>query len=109
MNSVVLQQLKQVAADVNSFSNISFLHRFTVGLLIGIVIWLIGLLVSLILNPFVENNTFGTTFLHDLPAITLIFGLVIALDIWGLLPSPEEAEKEKEKNQEIDENTVSST
>jgi hypothetical protein len=87
----------------------SLLHRFTTGVLIGTAIWGIGLLVSFVLTPFMGNNTFGTTFLHDLPGIALIFGLVLAFDIWGFLPRPEEDTEEKEKQQETGENATSSS
>ena len=109
MDSVVLDQLTQIVAEINSFSDRSLLHRFTTGVLLGIAIWGIGLLISFVLNPFMENNTFGTTFLHDLPGIALIFGLVIAFDIWGFLPRPEGDSGEKEKQQERDENATSSS
>jgi hypothetical protein len=106
---VVSELIIQIVSEINSFSERSPLHRFLSGILIGSFIWVVGLVISLRLNPFVGNNTFGETFLHDLPGIALIFGLVITLEIWGLLPRPIEDTDEKEKLPETDENSISSS
>jgi hypothetical protein len=108
-DSVVSELIIQIVSEIQSFSERSPLHRFFAGILIGTFIWLIGLVISLGLNPFVGDNTFGETLLHDLPGIALIFGLVITLEIWGLLPRPIEDTDEKEKLKETEEDSMSSS
>jgi hypothetical protein len=54
----------------------------------GGLLWGILLVFSMIVRPFFNSNTFFQTFLKDLPGIGLIFGLLITLEIWGLIPHP---------------------
>ena len=56
------------------------------GLLAGLIVWLTGIVLALIINPFIGNNTFIKTFLNDLPGVSLVFGLVILLELWGIIP-----------------------
>jgi hypothetical protein len=79
--------------------------------MIGGLLWGILLVFSMIVRPFFNNNTFLQTFLKDLPGIGLIFGLLITLEIWGLIPhptfineeevSPEGSARNNEKDNEL--------
>ncbi|MFX0184430.1 MAG: hypothetical protein ACFE95_15215 [Candidatus Hodarchaeota archaeon] len=66
----------------------SLLRRFFIGIVMGGLLWGILLVFSILARPFFNNNIFFQTFLKDLPGIGLILGLLITLEIWGLIPHP---------------------
>ncbi len=85
------KRIPQPFVDTYKLSQRSRTSRFISGLLVGLIVWITGVILAFLLNPFVGDNTFGKTFLHDLPGFTLVFGLVLLLELWGLIPHLEQS------------------
>ncbi|MHA1978396.1 MAG: hypothetical protein ACW98I_15950 [Candidatus Hodarchaeales archaeon] len=83
---MISKRVSKPFEDFYRLSQRSRSSRFIYGLLTGLLVWFAGIFIAFIFNPFVGNNTFFKTFLHDLPGFTLILGLVLLLELWGLIP-----------------------
>jgi len=83
---MISRRIPKPLVDYYEFTQRSLSSRIIFGLLTGLIVWLIGIFLAIILNPFVAKNTFGKTFLHDLPGFALVIGLVLLLELWGLIP-----------------------
>lgn len=65
----------------------SISRRIIIGGICGILVWGFLLIFSLIMKQ-VFLDTFFQTLFNDIPGLGLIFGFVLALEIWGLIPRP---------------------
>ena len=88
---MISQRIPKPIEDIYKLSQRSRTTRFFSGILVGLIVWLTGIAFAFLLNPFVGDNVFVKTFLHDLPGFTLVFGLVLLLEFWGLIPRLEQA------------------
>ncbi|WP_455143605.1 hypothetical protein [Candidatus Hodarchaeum mangrovi] len=79
--------IKDLYSRFIEFYQESFTKRVFVGILLAISIFVYFFIVSIILSP-ILTSTWGETMLDDLPRIGLIIGLLIAFQIWGVLPQP---------------------
>ncbi|MFW9855160.1 MAG: hypothetical protein ACFFFG_08860 [Candidatus Thorarchaeota archaeon] len=70
-----------------SFYTQSRTKRFLSGITIVAVITGTASLSSVILRILMQGDDLWQSFMDDIPWIGLIVALIIALDIWGLLPS----------------------
>jgi hypothetical protein len=83
---VISKRIPKPLEDYYKYSQKSRLTRFIFGIRTCLIVWGTGILLEFILSPFVSNNIFGETLLHDLPGFTLVFGLILLLEFWGLIP-----------------------
>ncbi len=65
----------------------SLSRRIIIGLICGFLVWGILLIFSLIMKQVFRDIYFQTLF-NDVPGIGFIFGFVLTLEIWGLIPRP---------------------
>ncbi len=86
MNAVISKRIPKPLIDYYKLSQKSRSAKLIFGLITGLIVWLTGIILAFILNPFVSENTFGETFVHDLPGFSLVLGLVLLLEFWGLIP-----------------------
>ncbi|MFX0171450.1 MAG: hypothetical protein ACFE9L_05975 [Candidatus Hodarchaeota archaeon] len=66
----------------------SYIRRFFIGGILGGLLWGASFVLSLIIRQLLNTDTFLETLLNDIPGIGLILGLLITLEIWGLIPNP---------------------
>ncbi len=83
---MISKKISKLFQDYYRLSQRSRSSQIIYGLLAGLLVWFTGILLAFILDGFVSDNTFGETFLHDLPGFTLVFGLGLLLELWGLIP-----------------------
>lgn len=96
--SVVLQRIFQSYDDFLNYSQQTLPRRTFFGILVGFILWFSSFILSLLLDLIIGNNTWGSTFLHDMPGFGLILALIVTLDFWGLLPRPVVKNMEDEKS-----------
>ncbi|MFX0050763.1 MAG: hypothetical protein ACFFAJ_04455 [Candidatus Hodarchaeota archaeon] len=66
----------------------SLVRRFFIGGILGGLLWGGSSFLSLIIRQLLTTDTFLETLLNDIPGIGLIIGLLVTLEIWGLIPNP---------------------
>lgn len=96
--------LSKYIYDFSQFYSASLKRRAFIGIISGIIVYLIFILMTYIMELIIGDNAFNQSFLHDFPLIGLICSFIVSLEVFGLIPHPLSVINDNVENIKSDEN-----
>jgi hypothetical protein len=82
------KQLYQPLADLYSRTQQNNISKLFGGIILGLLLIIGFILITIGMEIIFGENTWWGTFINDLRGLSVIAGIILALEVWGLIPHP---------------------
>ena len=85
---MVLKQFQEPLTNIYSKTQKNTVSKLYSGVIMGLLLFIIIVLVTIVIELVLGTEGWIGTFTHDFRALGIVAGLILTLEIWGLLPRP---------------------
>ena len=83
-----LKQYKESLANLYSKTQQNNISKLFGGVIMGLLLIFAIIFVSILLEAIFGESNYWKTFFNDIRGLGLIAGILLALEVWGLIPHP---------------------